>query len=218
MSVGVLPDVFKTRRPFVEHIAMLPPPNRLPGTTIRVAWVDNYQLTRECMTVALSHGNSPLRTIPYDSLAALIATPEKQALDLIVLNTHDLGHSLPEDIAALRKAGFVQPIVVVSENEMAGQMASVVTSLRLGASGHLPVQSTGIDMAISSFIFAHEGGTFAPVELLLAEDQKGGHDAPLPFAAEHHGTPGAGGHRRRRARKSVAGAVDAASIPGSSKS
>lgn len=140
---------------------------------IRIAWVDPCQLTRECMTAALSQNASPLRLTPHEEASEFIASASAHEMDLIVLTTQDPGPNLPKDVLALRAAGFRQPIVLVSPNDAAEELAAVAASLRLGACGHLPVHSTGIEMAISSLLFAYEGGSFAPLPLLLARTQAG---------------------------------------------
>jgi len=142
----------------------------MPGH-IRVAWIDHCQLTRECMTIALSHADSPISATPFASFGDLLAQCAVADVDLIVLRSSSLDDHLPQQIASLRKAGFAQPIVLVTEDDEADQMAAVKHSLSLGASGHLSTRSTSIEMAITSFAFAFEGGTFAPLNLLLAEDQ-----------------------------------------------
>jgi DNA-binding NarL/FixJ family response regulator len=185
------------------------------GRSIRIAWVDPCQLTRECMTTALSQGISPLRLTPYENAAAFIVSAMNDGVDLIVLTAHDHGRHLPEDIITLRAAAFHQPIVLVSPNEAADQMAAVAASLRLGASGHLPLQSTGIEMAISSFVFAHEGGTFAPLQLLLAGQVPPRRAAPPRRGARPEGVDGKPGRRSQRLRKSARRLAAAPLIEGS---
>jgi DNA-binding NarL/FixJ family response regulator len=137
---------------------------------IRIAWVDHCQLTRECMTAALSGGGSPISAIPYESFTDLIAELAVAEFDLVVLHAHNFGEHLPQQIAAIRRSGFEKPIILLTADEEPEQMAAIRSSLRLGASGHLSTRSTGIEMAITSFAFAHEGGTFAPLNLLLADE------------------------------------------------
>jgi len=187
------------------------PAGYVMGHSIRIAWVDPCQLTRECMTMALSQGASPLRLTPYENAAAFIVSAKNEGVDLIVLTAHDLGLHLPGDIVTLRAAAFRQPIVLISPNEGSGEMAAVAASLRLGASGHLPLRSTGIDMAISSFVFAHEGGTFAPLELLLAGQVPARRPAPPRRGARPESSDVKPGRRGPRPRKS-AGRLAAASL------
>jgi hypothetical protein len=123
------------------------------------------------MTMALSHGASPISAVPFASFADMIAQSIVTDVDLVVLHVHSLGDHLPWQIASLRKAGFGQPIVLVTEGDEADHIATVKHSLRLGASGHLSTRSTGLEMAITSLAFAYEGGTFAPLDLILSEDQ-----------------------------------------------
>jgi DNA-binding NarL/FixJ family response regulator len=141
----------------------------MPGH-IRVAWVDHCRLTRECMTIALSQANSPISLIPFASFADLLGRCAIADVDLVVLRANTLEDYLPQQIASLRKAGFPQPIVLVTEDDEADQIAAVKHSLSLGASGHLSTRSTSIEMAITSLAFAYEGGTFASLNLLLSED------------------------------------------------
>ncbi|MCB8881754.1 hypothetical protein ACELLULO517_16010 [Acidisoma cellulosilytica] len=121
------------------------------------------------MSKALSQGASPILAVPFDDIGSLIEKRARLEIDLIVLHAQTMGDQLPQDIAALRAADLKQPIILVTGDEAGDQMANVKNSLRLGASGHLSRQSTGIDLAISSFAFAHQGGTFAPINLLLAD-------------------------------------------------
>ncbi len=137
---------------------------------LHIAWVDDCQLTRECMSLALSQGPSPIVVTPFEYVTDFIAQPADARIDLIVLHAHTLSDQLPHDITALRRAGFQQPIVLVTQDGDAEQVMAVKQALRLGASGHLSTRSSSIEMAISSFAFAHEGGTFASMELLLTDE------------------------------------------------
>ncbi|WP_459674861.1 response regulator [Acidisoma sp. 7E03] len=136
---------------------------------IHMALIDPYQLSRECMTAAFSQGGSPLSVTPFDSAERAIASSTPSEFDLLVINVHGRTAQLSSDVAALRNAAFDQPIVMVSASSAPAEMAALADALRQGASGHLPLQSTTVDMAISSFVFAREGGTFAPMALLLTE-------------------------------------------------
>jgi DNA-binding NarL/FixJ family response regulator len=147
-------------------------PDQVMPSAIHIAWVDHCQLTRECMTAALSQGTSPIFATPYEYVSDLIAHSAEAKIDLVVLHAHSLSEQLPRDIATLRRAGLQQPIVLVTQDDEADQVAVVKHALRLGASGHLSSRSTGIEMAISSFAFAHEGGTFASMGLLLSEEPR----------------------------------------------
>jgi len=138
---------------------------------IRIAWVDRCQLTRECISTALSRGSTRISAAPYEDVAGFIARTATSDVDLVVLHGHSLGDHLPEDMTNLREAGFAQPVILVTEHE-AAERDAVKQSLRLGASGHLSTRSTGIEMAISSFAFAHAGGTFAAMNLLLSDEQE----------------------------------------------
>lgn len=184
---------------------------RVMDQPIRIAWVDPCQLTRECITAALSQDTSPLRLTPYEQASSFIVSTTTHEVDLIVLTTHDLGCDLPQDVLALRSAGFRQPIVLVSPNEATEELEAVAASLRLGACGHLPLRSTGIGMAISSLLFAYEGGSFAPLQLLLAP-------VPVPVrgtatqrrltrANTGNGKPGGRGTRPRKSAGRLATAT-----------
>lgn len=141
----------------------------MPGL-IRIAWVDRCQLTRECISTALSRGSTRISAAPFEDVAGFIARTATCDVDLVVLHGHSLGDHLPQDMTNLREAGFAQPVILVTEEE-ASERDAVKQSLRLGASGHLSTRSTGIEMAISSFAFAHAGGTFAAMNLLLPDEQ-----------------------------------------------
>lgn len=121
------------------------------------------------MTAALSYGNSPIIAIPFGDISMFIEKSHVIRADLIVLHSQRMDGQLPLDIAALRAADLKQPIILVTGDDPYDQLTNVRNSLRLGASGHLSTQSTGIELAISSFAFAHQGGTFAPINLLLAD-------------------------------------------------
>lgn len=137
---------------------------------IRIAWIDQCQLTRECITTAISGSGSPISAIPYESFTDLVAELTVSDFDLVVLHADLFEDHLPQQIAAIRRSNFEKPIILLSADEDPGQMTVIRDSLRLGASGHLSTRTTGIEMAIASFAFAHEGGTFAPRNLLLSQD------------------------------------------------
>ncbi|MCB8877646.1 hypothetical protein [Acidisoma silvae] len=122
------------------------------------------------MTAALSHRMSPIVAVPFKDAHSLVAIPDPSEIDLIVLHSLSMNDQLPLDIALLRDADFVQPIILVTGDEAGDHLGNVKSALRLGASGHLSTQTTGIDLAISSFAFAHQGGTFAPMTLMLADE------------------------------------------------
>lgn len=135
----------------------------------RIAWIDLYQLTRECAATALSSGNSPISVTPYANVDELVTAVDRSEVDLVVIHDEDPERQLRKQISDLRKAEFDQPVILVTQGNFADQDAAFRNFYFAGASGFLSTQSTSIEMAISSFAFACEGGIFAPLSLLLSE-------------------------------------------------
>jgi len=123
------------------------------------------------MSGALAATHPSLTLAGYESVEDCISASGEAAVDLVVYHVHDLSAGLVDDVSALQQATDGRPIVLLSDAEDANQIAAIRDALKSGANGYVSTRTSTISMAIASLLFVQAGGTFAPLELLLSEDQ-----------------------------------------------
>ena len=138
--------------------------------SLAIGLVDCYRFSRECLTTALESFHSQLVVLPFSSVQD--CHPKGQSgLDLIIYYPHagdTLEAVIVRDVGVLQQAMPGVPIVVLSDVEDAYQPRTIRSTLNSGAHGFIPTRSTGILVAIAAIRFVKAGGTFAPLEQLLA--------------------------------------------------
>jgi DNA-binding NarL/FixJ family response regulator len=140
---------------------------------LTVGLIDGYQFSQECLIKAIESLHPQLTIVPFATVGDCIA--ERRAdLDLIIYYSH---HSqangasdpvLTHNISGLGQAFPAIPLVVLSDADDAQRLKTFRDSLKNGAHGFIPTRTTGIPIAIAALRLIKAGGTFAPMDLMLA--------------------------------------------------
>jgi DNA-binding NarL/FixJ family response regulator len=158
-------------------------PNAPAGTSedsdlgaLRIAWIDCYALTRDCILRAILDLQPTLKVSPFVSVTEFVRA-DNSAFDLIIFYSHASYDVSLQEIAAIRQALEAAPLIMLSDLEDSHQLNTIRGALRAGANGFISTRSTGLAMTLSAIRFVQAGGTFAPLEMLLS-------DASAPLAAQ----------------------------------
>jgi len=149
---------------------------------IRIALIDAVQFSQDCLIRAFNAIHPDLLITPFDSVSACLQA-DRMDPDVILYCTHDDGLSEQRTlqcVADLREKFASTPVVVLSDSKAALQPRSIRNALKCGARGFIPTLNTQVPAVLAALRFVKEGGTFAPLDLLLPG--KAGHaaDKTLP--------------------------------------
>src|ERR1700730_9683226 len=140
---------------------------------LSVGLIDYYRFSQECLIRALENLHPQLTIVPFATAADCIAE-RRTDLDVIIYYSH---HSLTNGAAdtalthiilALGQAFPAIPLVVLSDADDAQRIKTFRDTLKSGAHGFIPTRTTGIPITIAALRFIKAGGTFAPMDLILA--------------------------------------------------
>jgi DNA-binding NarL/FixJ family response regulator len=131
---------------------------------LRIAWIDCYALTRDCILRAILELQPTLKVSPFVSVTEFVHAGDG-AFDLIIFYSHASYDVCLQEIAAIRQALEAAPLIMLSDLEDSHQLNTIRGALRAGANGFISIR------------FVQAGGTFAPLEMLLS-------DANTPVAAQ----------------------------------
>jgi DNA-binding NarL/FixJ family response regulator len=135
---------------------------------LRIAWIDCYALTRDCILRAILELQPTLKVSPFVSVSEFVQTGDG-AFDLIIFYSHASYDVCLQEIAAIRQALEAAPLIMLSDLEDSHQLNTIRGALRAGANGFISTRSTGLAMTLSAIRFVQAGGTFAPLEMLLSD-------------------------------------------------
>jgi DNA-binding NarL/FixJ family response regulator len=138
------------------------------GQTARIAWIDAYALTRDCIMKVLWDSQPNLTMHAFMSVEEFLASDIRD-VDVIILYSHRSYDTCLEDIALVRESVDTIPVIVLSDLEESYQVNTIRSALRAGASGFISTRSMG--MTLSAIRFVQSGGTFAPLEILLSDPE-----------------------------------------------
>lgn len=138
--------------------------------TVRIVWIDNHRLTRDCMISAFTALHPSFISSPYESVDEYVGMIDQQSADLVVYYAHRLGATICTDIATLKQAVDQRPIVLLSDTSESDGIDVIRSVLRSGANGFVCTRTSSLSMALAALLFVQAGGTFAPLELLLSEE------------------------------------------------
>jgi DNA-binding NarL/FixJ family response regulator len=140
---------------------------------LTVGLVGCYRFSQECLIKALENLQPQLTIVPFATVADCI-TERRTDLDLIIYYSHHSqansasDTSLPHHLSALGKAFPTIPLVVLSDADDAQRLKTFRDTLKGGAHGFIPTRTTGIPIVIAALRLIKAGGTFAPMDLMLA--------------------------------------------------
>jgi DNA-binding NarL/FixJ family response regulator len=135
---------------------------------LRIAWIDCYALTRDCILRAILELQPSLKVSPFVSVAEFVRTVN-DSFDLIIFYSHASYDVCLQEIAEIRHALGSAPLIMLSDLEDSHQLNTIRGALRAGANGFISTRSTGLAMTLSAIRFVQAGGTFAPLEMLLSD-------------------------------------------------
>ena len=135
---------------------------------LRIAWIDCYALTRDCILRAILELQPTLKVSPFMSVTEFVQA-ENGAFDLIIFYSHASYDVCLQEIGAIRQALEAAPLIMLSDLEDSHQLNTIRGALRAGANGFISTRSTGLAMTLSAIRFVQAGGTFAPLEMLLSD-------------------------------------------------
>jgi DNA-binding NarL/FixJ family response regulator len=147
---------------------------------LRIAWIDCYALTRDCILRAILELQPTLKVSPFVSVPEFVRTGN-EPFDLIIFYSHASYDVCLQEIAAIRHALEAAPLIMLSDLEDSHQLNTIRGALRAGANGFISTRSTGLAMTLSAIRFVQAGGTFAPLEMLLSDASAP--PAPQPAAS-----------------------------------
>ena len=136
--------------------------------SLRIAWIDCYALTRDCILRAILELQPALKVSPFVSVAEFVQTGDG-TFDLVIFYSHASYDLCLQEIATIRLAMDTAPLIMLSDLEDSHQLNTIRGALRAGANGFISTRSTGLAMTLSAIRFVQAGGTFAPLEMLLSD-------------------------------------------------
>jgi DNA-binding NarL/FixJ family response regulator len=144
------------------------------GTDVMtVGLIDCYVFSRECLMKAIECINPRLTMLPFASVEDCIGN-DMNGIDLIVYYPHaeDASESAAtRNVSTICQAFPNIPLVLLSDAEEAEQPGTLRSALKSGAHGFIPTKTTGIAVTVAALRFVKAGGTFAPLDLLMAAQQ-----------------------------------------------
>lgn len=172
--------------PMIERRAVSLPPignsDDVPVGSLRIALIDNYTLTRDCILRAMSELQPTILFFPFFCLEDFISAKE-DTFDLAILYSHASYNHCLQEISAVHGTFGRTPLIILSDIEDSHQINLTRGALRAGANGFISTRTTGLSMTLSAIRFVHAGGTFAPLEMLLSDN------APAPVAEDKTASP-----------------------------
>jgi DNA-binding NarL/FixJ family response regulator len=137
---------------------------------IRVALIDCLRFSRDCLIRAVNASHTDLLLVPFASISDCICSGAGD-IGVIVYCSHDdssFENVTLQEVKALRQAFTDVPVIVLSDAKSALQPKNIRKVLNSGAKGFIPTLTTEMPAALAAIRFVRDGGTFAPVDLLLA--------------------------------------------------
>jgi DNA-binding NarL/FixJ family response regulator len=152
--------------------------------TLTAGLIDCHQFSRECLMTAFESHHPNVVIVPFSSVDHFIDKKQND-LDVVIYYPHACDTS---EAATVGNVGTISqttpniPIVLLSDIENERQPKTIRTVLNSGAHGFIPTRTTGILITIAAIRFVKAGGTFAPLDQLLANRLDSGPTSPDPVA------------------------------------
>jgi DNA-binding NarL/FixJ family response regulator len=137
---------------------------------VKLGLVDANRFTRECLVKALIAMHDGLTIRSFATVAECVEHTE-DAFDLIAYYSHD-AELVPgvafEGLTVVRQRLGEVPVIVLSDARGAEEARTIRDILAAGVQGFIPTRTTGVPVALAVIRFVYAGGTFAPLDALLA--------------------------------------------------
>jgi DNA-binding NarL/FixJ family response regulator len=134
----------------------------------RIAWIDNFSLSRDCILKSISELQPNLEVSTFVAFEDCLS-PAAPRFNLIIMNWHVSYDSCLSALKILRAAFKMSLIVILWSLEEREQIDKMRQALTAGASGLISTRTMGISMALTAIRFVQAGGIFVPKEILLSE-------------------------------------------------
>jgi DNA-binding NarL/FixJ family response regulator len=171
----------------VSHFEMVPDLEQTNLATanadfLTIGLLDNHPFSQECLIKAFNSLHPNLTVFAFATVQEYLAAARTD-LDVIIYYSH--GTETSADTVAQAVTTICQPfrsvpLIVLSDEEDARQLKTVRATLKNGARGFIPTRSTGLSMTFAAIRLVKAGGTFVPIDLLLANPSE------RPAAPENH--------------------------------
>jgi DNA-binding NarL/FixJ family response regulator len=138
---------------------------------ILVGLIDCMQFSRECLIQALRVQSPELSMLPFASVKDCIDSAPSELRMILYYSHQDSSSQIAvlQRVNELRKAFPSAPIVVLSDADTALQPSSIRAAINSGAQGYIPTANTAMPAAVAAIRLVKDGGTTAPVDVLLAK-------------------------------------------------
>lgn len=143
-------------------------PGQVAGDAARIAWIDSYALTRDCLLKVLSDLQPNLIVHPFASVQEFLSA-DSQDIDVIIFHSHRSFDAALQELVAIREGLNTTPVIMLSDLEEGFQISAIRAALSAGANGFISTRSMGLGMTLSAIRFVQSGGTFAPLDILLSD-------------------------------------------------
>jgi DNA-binding NarL/FixJ family response regulator len=142
-----------------------------------LALIDQSQLRRECLKLAMAQHNARWRVVDFPGAAEVIAASERgENFDLVLMAAATSEHVDLREIEALRKSLPETPVVVTAETDHPQRTRAI---LACGTRGFLPA-SLSLKVMMGALDLVLAGGIYVPSSLIDALPTR---PAPAPGAS-----------------------------------
>lgn len=144
-------------------------PEQIRSQAARIAWIDSYALTRDCLSKVMSDMQPDLTIFTFASVDEFLASDDAD-VDVAIVYSHRENDACLQEIAAINEVHVSVPVIILSDLDETSLVGTIREALRAGASGFISTRRMGLGMTLSAIRFVQSGGTFAPLDILLSEE------------------------------------------------
>jgi DNA-binding NarL/FixJ family response regulator len=139
-------------------------------SSLNIALIDYYRLIQECLTKVLDDMHPEISIFNFLTVKDCLAEARSD-LDLIIYHPHGTEISemaIMQANTAICQAFPTVPVIIFSDADLIQQSKFMRAAFKSGARGFVPTQTASLAITLAAIHFVKAGGTFAPVDLLLA--------------------------------------------------
>lgn len=157
----------------VRILHRVPYNSRISGV-VRVGLVDSFAFTRGCLIEALTTPEYGFTVTAFESTTSLFLSDARE-IDVILYYDHEQARSCTLNTSWDAGIGVEfrdVPIIVLSDATTALDPQTVRAALKCGVRGFISTRTFEVKTVSAAIRFVTAGGVFAPVDLLLADNEK----------------------------------------------
>ena len=153
--------------------------------SLTLGLIDSHLFSQECLIKAFNSLHPNLTVLAFATVQEYRAAARS---DLDVVLCHLYGTETSEAAIGQAVTTICQtyrrvPLIVLSDEDDSQQLKTVRAALKNGARGFIPTRSTGLSMTFTAIRLVKAGGTYVPIDLLLANQSE------RPETPQDHLTP-----------------------------